>query len=51
MIHPRHAVSEGAVITVIAGVIGLDGLAGATAELGAPERHAKISVDPSLVAG
>lgn len=39
------------VITVIAGVIGLDGLAGATAELGAPERHAKISVDPSLVAG
>ncbi|GAB2731827.1 hypothetical protein [Kitasatospora kifunensis] len=33
------------------GVTGLDGLAGAIAELGDPERHAKIVVDPSLVAG
>jgi threonine dehydrogenase-like Zn-dependent dehydrogenase len=41
-------IDAGAVIT---GVTGLDGLAGAIAELGEPERHAKIVVDPSLVAG
>ena len=41
-------IDGGAVIT---GVTGLDGLAGAIAELGEPERHAKIVVDPSLVAG
>ncbi|MGW2962913.1 hypothetical protein ACWDGI_31265 [Streptomyces sp. NPDC001220] len=33
------------------GVTGPDGLAGAIAGLGEPERHAKIVVDPSLVAG
>ncbi|WP_329488960.1 zinc-binding dehydrogenase [Kitasatospora sp. NBC_01246] len=38
-------IDAGAVIT---GVTGLDGLAGAIAELGEPDRHAKIIVDPSL---
>ncbi|MDH6141430.1 threonine dehydrogenase-like Zn-dependent dehydrogenase [Kitasatospora sp. GP30] len=41
-------IDAGAVIT---GVTGLGGLAWAIAELGEPERHAKIVVDPSLVAG
>ncbi|MGW4895986.1 zinc-binding dehydrogenase [Kitasatospora sp. NPDC004240] len=38
-------IDAGAVIT---GVTGLDGLTAAIAELGEPERHAKIIVDPSL---
>lgn len=41
----RAGSTAGAVIT---GVTGLDGLAGAIAELGEPDRHAKIIVDPSL---
>jgi threonine dehydrogenase-like Zn-dependent dehydrogenase len=33
---------------LITGTVGLDGVAGAFADLGDPERHAKILVDPSL---
>ncbi|WP_051814434.1 hypothetical protein [Kitasatospora sp. MBT63] len=41
-------IDAGAIIT---GVTCLDGPAGAITELGEPDRHAKIVVDPSLVAG
>ncbi|AJF68314.1 hypothetical protein [Streptomyces vietnamensis] len=41
-------IDAGAVVT---GVTGLDGPAGAIAELGEPERHAEIVVGPSPVAG
>jgi len=36
-----------AVAPLVTGVVGLDGVAGAFADLGDPERHAKILVDPA----
>ena len=43
-----HHVAEGAIPTrpLITGKVGLDGVAGAFAELASPERHAKILVEP-----
>ena len=43
-----HMVAEGKVdpSPLITGTVGLDGVAGAFADLGDPERHAKVLIDP-----
>jgi threonine dehydrogenase-like Zn-dependent dehydrogenase len=47
-----HAIADGriAVEPLITGRVGFDGVAGAFAELAHPDRHAKILVEPGLVA-
>ena len=43
-----HHIAEGKVdvTPLVTGVVGLDGVGGAFAELANPERHAKVMVDP-----
>jgi threonine dehydrogenase-like Zn-dependent dehydrogenase len=43
-----HMLAEGKVdpSPLITGTVGLDGVAGAFADLGDPDRHAKILIDP-----
>jgi threonine dehydrogenase-like Zn-dependent dehydrogenase len=44
-----HMIADGKVRCepMVTGVVGLDGVEGAFAELGDPEKHAKILVDPA----
>jgi threonine dehydrogenase-like Zn-dependent dehydrogenase len=48
-----HMLAEGKVdpSPLITGTVGLDGVAGAFADLGDPERHAKILIDPQATGG
>lgn len=44
-----HMLADGKVDAspLVTGTVGLDGVAGAFADLGNPEKHAKILIDPS----